>query len=425
MATSQNNSVSNSAPNIPPASEGIRPLAYILNTLQDAVASPNPYKGTTYEILGKRVKSPEAAPELTSANSAIYIGKLFPPNLLKEIPLHTFGFETDEKIYGPLFIRAALDYGFKHTAPGEKVKIVVCRALSELLNGRKDTEGTYTEEEEINLLYGEAFLTAGRAKARTLEVITMDQVPDNISLFEKLRAAQDPTTKIVDIEKAYGTENSMLSENPSALEITQFLYAAAQKNPRLKEAFFKMRPAKVRENNDYPESSKYYGLTEIAIRLRAILSGQYIHMGVERQGVYDKMISEIVRGHNQKGLMKDVTELYPLYDLFAGENFETVHINTKTNIFKQKASQKLAMSRAFIWGSVMNCLLLGGGLLNAKMHEEKTAAVIKQIEPLVTKNTPSESINLPTNPNPTADSIPSQKTASATDKTPSAESEFL
>lgn len=362
-------------------------LAQLRKTPHDMVYKPRPNDGISYEILGKSPKERDAEPQMTADTAAIYIGKLCPLSFTEEAPHHTFGFQTPERIYGDEFIKAFLDYGFRHTPPGEKVRVVICPSLSELLNGRNDTKGAYTLQEEAQRIHMIAAFSFSK-RLPDLELVAMEGIPENQTLFQRLAECKNPNTGEVDIDRAYGVSvanETKLSSESSALEIAQFLYRAAQKNDKLREIFFKMRPAKVREM-DYPESSKYYGLTEIAIRLKAILSGQKLHIGAERQDVYDKWIIAIVRGRNQNGQFKDFTDLYPLYELFQGKTFETVHISTKNNAFRRLKDRKLAWARAFIFGSVVNCLAIGG--ISAYRHFTQETTTPSQTSPSEADKTP-------------------------------------
>lgn len=370
----------------------------------------NPGSGISYKILGKPPKDKNAEPVMTADTAAIYIGKLCPLPFTEELPHHTFGFQAPERIYGDEFIKACLDYGFNHTPPGEKVRVVICPSLSALLNGPNDMEGAYTLQEEAQRIYTIAAFSFPK-RLPDLELVPMEQVPENRELFQHLSACKDPVTGEVDIGRAYGaneTGEQKLSANSTALEIARFLYQASQKNGRLLEIFLKMRPEKVRTMN-YPESSKYYGLTEIAIRLRAILSGQKLHIGAERQDVYDKWIAAIVRGENQNGQFRNFSELYPLYALFEGKTFETVHVHTRNNAFRRGKDKKLARARAFIFGSIINCLALGGLELYRHFSDKPSAT---SASPVVIPTSPKEVTK------------PSQTSPSEADKTPDARSEL-
>lgn len=397
-------------PNSPlPRRESIpgRLLAQFRKTGEDMLKSTPRDAGISYEILGKSPKGNNVEPKMTADTAAIYIGKLCPPSFVEEISHHAFGFQAPERIYGDEFIKAFLDYAFRHTPPGEKVRIIIGLSLSKLLNGKDDTKGVYTLQEEAQRIHMIAAFSFPK-RLPDLELVAMEDVRGNLELFQRLARCKDPTTGEVDIDRAYGEEMAheiKLSSDSSALEIAQFLYRACQENDRLKDIFFRMRPGKVR-NMDYPESSKYYGLTEIAIRLKAILSGQKLHIGAERQDVYDKWIVAIIRGKNQNGQFRDFTELYPLYELFKGKEFETVHISTRNNAYRNEKDKKLARTRAFIFGSVISCLALGGLELYRHFSNKPTAASVME-------TTPSK-----------GEPIPSQRSPSEDDKTPDVGSEL-
>lgn len=371
-----------------------RLLSELRKTPSDMVMRVHHNDGISYEVLGKSPKDREAEPIMTADSAAVYIGKFEPPPFVEHLPNHTFGFQTPGRIYDDQFIKTFLDYGFRHTPPGEKVKVILCPSLSELLNGPDDTKTAYTLNEEARRIHMIAALSFTK-RLQDLELVAMEQIPDNVALFQRLEACKNAKGE-VDIDQAYGSPEIKLSPESTALEIAQFLYQAAQKNDKLREIFFKMRPAKVRDMA-YPESSKYYGLTEIAIRLKAILSGQKLHIGAERQDVYDKHIVSIVRGRNQNGHFKNFVELYPLYELFSGKTFETVHISTKANAFKKKEDKKLAWNRFFVFGAVLNCLALGGLLEYRKLqHAEKAPVTQSTTErPTPSQTSPSEADKTP------------------------------
>lgn len=413
-------------PNSPlPRREGTlqRLLVQLRKTPEDIVKTVHPNTGISYEILGKTQKDKNAEPMMTADTAAVYIGKFAPLTFAEEAPHHTFGFQAPERIYGDEFIKAFLDYGFRHTPPGEKVRVVICPSLGTLLNGKEDMNGAYSLQEEAQRIYTIAALSFSK-RLSDLELVAMENMPENKTLFQKLTESVNVTSGEVDIEHAYGDNEAngiKLSLESSALEIAQFLYQATKKNDKLREIFFKMRPAKVREMG-YPESSKYYGLTEIAIRLRAILSGQKLHIGAERQDVYDKWIVAIVRGRDQNGQFKDFSELYPLYELFKGKTFETVHINTKNNAFRKGKDRKLAWNRLFIFGAIINCLAIGA--LGKYREISKTDEIV---EAKIVSPTNISPTNLPedlTNTTLTKEmTMPSQTSPSEADKTPDAGSE--
>jgi len=80
-----------------------------------------------------------------------------------------------------------------------------------------------------------------------------------------------------------------------------------QKSPVILAMIRATIPNYKNKSEDEVEQMQYYGMTEIAIRLMAILKGVYIHGGAERQEVYDEIIVKIVRG--QSIITKNIPEL--------------------------------------------------------------------------------------------------------------------
>ncbi len=165
--------------------------------------------------------------------------------------------------------------------------------------------------------------------------------------------------QIVDIQRAYGVADPpQLSQRSSALEIAQFLYWACSQNDDVRKIFGDMRPEKL-DKNKSPESSKWYGLTEVAIRLRAILDGHHTHGGVNRQAVYDGVILKLIKGKTQKEYQA-FRELYPLYKLLEGRQFNTVHINSQSNFQKLKRKGQLRKGGKWVWATALAWGIAGG-----------------------------------------------------------------
>ncbi len=306
-------------------------------------------KIVTRKALGKPVDVGQRPFSLTAENTAFYVGKIFREHTRRSVEAvltssSTSEDEREDKIYNKDFIRATIRYALENTNGEEKARILVCRCLSELFNGPKDVQGTYETEEEIELINGLA-KEEFKEKARRLEVVNVEGDPWHKELLEKLRASVDEDG-VLNVKNALGVEGKpTLSACPTSLELAQYLYWACEQNPTLLTDLFETRPAKIKDDveGNYPPSSQYYGLVEVALRLAAILRGQHIHGGVNRQGVYDAIIIKIIKGLDGKAMLgkgkfKDIPELQPLFHLFSTSKFETLHVNP--SVIPELASMK-------------------------------------------------------------------------------------
>lgn len=326
-------------------------------------------KGISY----KKLRNPKQQPELEKINDrdrVIYLGKIFRERILRKVMCFGVGIKEDNRIYNEEFLKTTLGYALAETPPGGTVRIVIGLVLSELFNGEQDIlEQTYTLKEEKELLAVLA-ITNEEYRGHNLEIVSMEEMPQNAAIFKRLRESIDPETHVLNMEKAYGlAKPPKLSEQSDALEIAQFLYWAIQQNAELKKVFFKMRPYKIKEK-EHGEVSNYYGLTEIAIRLREILSGTYIHIGVARQAIYDEIIDKIVRGRNSQGKFSKIKELYPLYDLLEGKSFHTVHVR-KDNYYERKIQGNCAFTRLCIYGTLIAWACAGVKIAVDRMDPER------------------------------------------------------
>ncbi len=339
----------------------------VTETFMDAFApSRKPSKDGTasYQILGKKPKDGQPQqPTITADTAAIYLGKIMKHDEIIEVFRESFGIlpKGSTGTYSEPILTATLRYAYSCTPKGETVTVIVCRTPSELFNGHGETDDSLSLGEEMRLIGSIARGRFNSETFRTTRVCTVESLPENQALFGTLKTCFDPEKGAVDVDKAYSTEAPIqLTRESSALEIAQFLYQAAQKNPKLLDQFAKLRPGELKKL-PIDHSSTYYGLNEIAFRLRALLSGQKTQMGVSRQQVYDDFIIRVAKGlQGDTNLRKNFPELHPLLALFGKDTpFETVHIKSQT-FELQKKKRSLARIRLLIAGCVINTLTLTG-----------------------------------------------------------------
>lgn len=351
-----------------------RPEAIPLpETVKDALLRLS--KDTSYVSHSVKVEGEQEAPEkseLTSENHAFYLGKIIPDSFgEKARKLLGWGGGND-RIYTPEAIKGMLDYAFKNVKNGEKVRLVIGSSLSEFFNGPEDVENALTFERQRELIQKIA-LKQFHKDDDSLEIIGFEEDKAHALLYQVLKENIDEETGVVDVARALGgisTEIDNCKEiaaridapksirdmvnicpeaffneyDPNSLRFAAILYHAFEEDDRFRGAIENTVPPRVKES-DSP-SAAYYGLVEIAMRLSDISRGRFIHGGVERQEVYDQIITKIIKGGS--GSYRNIKALEPLFDVFEGKRFETVHLKTKENHYELKKKRALARSRILL-----------------------------------------------------------------------------
>ncbi len=292
----------------------------------------------------KKTQNPEDPPVLNSTNHSFYIGKMRRTQQdIRSRISRALGFTPPEKIYSEDFIEASLAYLFKHSAKDEPVHIMICRSLSEILNGPKDVEGTLTAEEEKEEIYRIAAKKFGKTKD-DLIIELLEDSSEHAKLIRALREATDDVTNEFDGDKVFGldpeTEEGLIKdeayEATDSFSIMRQLYLATKQNEkfanRVKKGVPQMLKRKDPNEEDLPKS--YYTMAELAIRIYEISMGRNIHSGTNRQSVYDEVIVALVKG--EKGPFRSIPALKPIFKLLENCTFHTIHIDNKNNPYRAK-----------------------------------------------------------------------------------------
>ena len=326
---------------------------------------------------GKKGRETETGPELTSVNHAFYIGKLIPETKGGKVKRLLGWGKSEERIYNPEFIKGSLEYLFAHIKEGEKARVMVCRSLSEIINGPEDVEGAIPTEDEISLIKRIAKKEFGKSDD-SLDVVDLETQPHHKQLFEALRSAK-PGDR-ADIERVLSEENKEPLSETSSLHIARQLFKAMGESEELVDRFKNAMPTRLQEDEE--SAGRYYALAEVAIRLGDILNGCYIHGGAERQAIYDGIIIQILKGED--GKYKDVEALKPLFPILKNHRFETLHLNDKKNYHQLKKVQSTARYRLLVWtalaASAVGGIFGAGRIYEGKKREEKEALVQKKVQ---------------------------------------------
>lgn len=331
----------------------------IPDTLTDAFKIP---KKRGDDISHKRNGQPipENGPYLTSANHAFYLGKEFPETTSAKIR-KLMGWGTqNERIYNPNLTRRILDYGLPKLQEGEKLNIILGRTFSEIFNGAEDVEDALTIDEQKKLILDIAkneFNETERVKITTLE-----DDPEIATTIDTLKSADS-----LDPEKIFATANKTeLDENSSIITIAYHLYKAYKEHRRLGSHLDKTIPERLRKpgTNQLP----LYGIFEIATRLKALTKGRTIHGGADRQAAYDSIIQQILNGALLNfRQFRDIAKLATAIE--NAHEFETIHVSTQKNFYREKAKHRLAIARIATYVSLMAASVTGAYQLG-RTHQE-------------------------------------------------------
>jgi hypothetical protein len=334
---------------------------------------------------------------LTSDNHAFYIGKFFPKSRKQRVAellgwstrdvTKTTGNQTEDTddsfqnhIYSEELIESSLSYLLEHLQPDSQAVVVVGQCLSEMINGPEDIAGALSADEEIELIKKIAKKKIP-ARHEQLQILKLDQTPLHQDLFSSLKAHLEPETgKCNVVEALFGNVPVWEKGIPSSLQIAAILLQAAEESDDLAKRLRQTVPGRLRSTQDDEQvkSAQNYGMTEIAIRLAEILNGRNIHLGAERQAVYDDTIVELLKG--QYGRFAKVKALRQLMELLESKSyFETVHIDNKVNPSALGKIRSHARSRLAIVGLTLTGTLAtvyGIGEHKGRLHQQDIQSAV-------------------------------------------------
>ena len=354
--------------------KGSVPLPRIV---KNAASEPRVGQNVEHKVMVGKAKENV---KLRNGNHTFYLGKAIKDSTGRKIK-KTLGFVNpeNETLYNEDLITSLLDYAFKVVEPGQKVRIALANVVSELFNGNDYVKGFMSYEEERKLIYKIAKEKFGK-NAEDLSVVDLSKDARYVDLVKVLKFFRDPQTGAVDVDMALGGKERFdesgnpdsvfkmeLPEKPTALELAEFLYWATQRNEDFAEEIFKLRPEKIKNDKASLDSSKYYGLFEIAQRLTAILDGEYYHGGADRQERYDKLIQRLIKGSH--GSFSHVPELKPLFAVIDGKRFEVLHVDGNDNYYRDKTRIIAARTRLALYAALGLAAI--GSYQGVEYHEEK------------------------------------------------------
>ncbi len=325
----------------------------------------------------------DAEPKLISENHAFYVGKIIPSGISDRIKRVLGWGDKKERIYNEEFIQGALSYMFDHLEEGQKARMVVCRSLSEIMNGPQDVEDAMSTEKEIEMIKRIARKKFQKDE-KSLEVVDMETLSHHADLFSALRSAIDPETGSLDMEKALRENSEEADEikQSSSFQIARQLFEAVQNSEELSCAFQKAVPARLKDDAEEEDSTvSHYALIEVAIRLSDICNGWKIQGGSDRQAIYNGIIIQLIKGN--EGRYRDVPELQQLFTMLEGAGFETLSLDRDKNFHHLKKIQSTARARMLIYAalalSVVTASFGVGRWYEGKKEKERQVEIERDI----------------------------------------------
>ena len=267
-------------------------------------------------------------------------------------------FINKEREYSPEFIVWSLQYLFTKI-PYWKVNFVIWPIVSELMNGQRDVSNAMSEEEQIAFIQylvcqyfpdriNDLNIVPIQDKHRDL-FLAMGMQEDRDKTKEKnddkLQEVKQKELELNDPLKALETEElpTLDSKNISSLHIAQHLYAVCKSNKKFDEAIRRIAPPNLWEKT---ESSYYYGLIEISIRLVDYLNWITIQGWKSLQGKYDQFIKTITMGNCSdlwRGELDNLSEFCQEILKDKKQKFATIHLNT--NKYKDRIREQESIER--------------------------------------------------------------------------------
>lgn len=395
----------------------MRVVTAISDTLATSFSTIRDLNVVHYKVDGREESLHDL--HMNGTNSAFYIGKFFKEDWLFKIK-ELFG-KKEEHLYTPQFMEAILLFMFQNLPYGERANIVIGRSLSEIFNGPDDVIGTLTIDETKKMI--RRIAKSMKIEPSRLHIAEMEEQEENKRLFEALRNPNNRTADgQVDMEKVFAYEVSRKEDGQvDSYIIAQMLYEAMKQSAPLSAKIRRRTiPDYKNKSEEELEHMKYYGMTEIAIRLMAILNGVYIHGGAQRQGVYDDIIEsileydnfmssnipkliELIKKEREKSRQVDTdsvsdeelshtpdeTEPKRKLERF---RFETLHVDNRINKPQLEHVRAIAQIRTAL------SLLLTGLLtitIGAEMKEIKRKQQLRKEEAVIRKVTPEFSGRFP------------------------------
>jgi len=246
----------------------------------------------------------------------------------------------EKKLYNDNFVILSLAYLFYHSWEGHKIILKIWRNISELANWKDDVEDYMSLEEEKKYIMN---IAKRYFPDRYKDLVLVDIEEDNPELFKILRE------KWINWLDDWDRQPE-LSESFTSLDIAKYLYRVCKNN----EVFYALIKKLISEDqikktkDNYPN---YYGLVEIACRIKDLLNGITIQGWADRQNLYDDFIKLII---GDRWKIDKFPELQNLQDfckskLWEKEKFERVYIYKKIYTKLLEENEKKLSHRNKYW----------------------------------------------------------------------------
>ncbi len=328
-------------------------------------------------VAGKLVKSSPVV--LDSTNHAFWIGK---------IPIAP---DINTDLYTDELLVAICTYIKRHLGDYGKGCIYMSRTLSELCNGVDDVRGTKTEE-----LVSSCIQKHAKTLRVPIQVVDLEKSPLHAYLFERMRESQYADGMGCDMEQVFS--RNIRDGLPDGIvpglghmshALAYHLYHAAHECEPLYYMLANLRPEEIKDNPESPESSKWYGMIEIAIRMSGLANGVTINGGADRQKRYDDIIQGLLSPKATSKKWEQVhAAIKPIRDVLCPyyPQFHSIYISAAKNPFLEKKRQKNSRTAVLVNSTITAVLLSVGALVGKEVSHNQQKQVIQKMVSDATKS---------------------------------------
>lgn len=284
--------------------------------------------------------------------------------------------------YSPEFIIWSLQYLFEKIPYG-KVNFVIWSKVSEIMNGAKDIKDAMSIEEQKDYIMYYAYQYFPE-RVNDLNIIDIQQ--NHPDLFSTLESNPENPLDTLDSNDLPNLDTHHIS----SLKIAKHLYIACKNDKNLDNRIRSLTPPNLEEKT---ESSYYYGLIEIAIRLTDYLNWITIQWWKYGQGKYDQFIKTIIMWSYKNYWWEGLEYLSQFCkEVLKNKNqkFATIHLKTKEyeqkirdqEIVERRKKDKIAQKHNMYKNIVITALaistLFGLGYLGVSESKKNDKAKIEE-----------------------------------------------
>jgi hypothetical protein len=343
-----------------------------------SVQTISPVDPVSYRVNDREVDKTKL--QMNGNNTIFYIGNVSSGTIRQKVN-KVLGRKVDEYIYTPEILEAILTEILHYRVEGQSIALVLFGTMKEMFYKKGDLQGSLSFEQTKEFIY--KILEQKFHMPRDILLIHgIEEDPLNQRLFAALQNKKNRDEQgEIDMGKVFLANPSVSLNNKSdSYDIACLLYAAMKNNFQFDAMIASVVPDKKNQPEEIVEKLKYCCMTEVAIRLIAILHGKYIHGGSKLQMNTHSIIHKILSG---KSIIK--IHVPDLATLFKGKSIESVCVDEKQNLPTLRMEQLIARTRCAIGIVLMGIILFSSQYgyseyLQYRRNQSQIAAINKLID---------------------------------------------